>query len=96
MQAVLFLLDHFTDPVHSTAMQKLHHKGGKEYFKLRVAARENAYGFIPSSKHVLETQMFTRSSPNKYIWCLIPSGYSEAAKDLSVPYCSGDLNIVLV
>lgn len=24
VQAVLFLLDHFTDPVHSTAMQKLH------------------------------------------------------------------------
>lgn len=25
VQAVLFLLDHFTGAVHSTAMQKLHH-----------------------------------------------------------------------
>lgn len=71
-------------------------EGGKEHCKLRVAARENAYGLMPSSKHVLEALLFKRSSPNKYIWCLIPSGYSEAAKDLSVPYCSGDFNIVLV
>lgn len=66
------------------------HEGGKEHFKLRVASGENAYGFIPSSKHVLETLLFKSSSPNKYSWCLMPSGYSEAAKDLSVSYCSGD------
>lgn len=71
-------------------------EGSKEHFKLRVAARENTYGFVPSNKHVLETLLFKRSRPNKYILCLIPSGYSEAAKDLSVPYCSGDFNIVLV
>lgn len=71
-------------------------EGGKEHFILRDATRENAYGFVPSSKHVLETLLFKRSNPSKYIWCLIPSGHSEAAKNLSVPYCSGDFNIVLV
>lgn len=71
-------------------------KGGKEHSKLRVATGENAYVFIPSSKYVLKTVLFRRSSPNKYIWCLIPSGYCEAAKDLSVPYYSGGFNIVSV
>lgn len=60
-------------------------EGGKGNFKLRAASGENAYVFIPSSKHVLRTVLFRRSNPNKYIWCLIPSGYSEAAKGLSVP-----------
>lgn len=71
-------------------------EGGKGHFKLRIATGENAYVFISSSKHVLETVLFKRSSPNKYIWCLIPSGYSESAKDLSVPCYSEDFNIVSV
>lgn len=55
---------------------------------------EHAYVLIPSSKHVLETVLFKRSNPNKYIWCLIASGYGEAARDLSVPHYPGDFGII--